>query len=79
MKEVTNHVPSYSKGCPIDPRHPFLVGWTVMMVFCIIFEVTVTPFGIGFLPVDTECVIYFFPHEVGFPSSLSLSLSVTFC
>ena len=49
-KTQVQPLPTFYKGCPIDPRHPFLRVWTVIMLLCILFECTITPFGIGFLP-----------------------------
>lgn len=52
-KSSVRAVPLYSKGFPIDPHHPFRTVWTTIMLLLILFECTVTPFGIGFLPLTT--------------------------
>ena len=52
-KSSVRAVPLYSKGFPIDPHHPFRTVWTTIMLLLILFECTVTPFGIGFLPLAT--------------------------
>lgn len=45
-----SHVVPHKQGCPIDPRHPALKAWTVLLLFCVFFEIIVTPFGVGFIP-----------------------------